>query len=190
MPKLWTPVVVAIMTLSALTTLCGQGQSRSRTSGEHQPDFSGTWTLVEALVTGATRGSSEAPEPRRTSVNTISGAAFNCGRQCTIAQKGQTLTIENAQLAKDKTQPTPSLTLRLDGKQAMVVDTFSPARTIPATAKWQGTTLQIESRTESLAVNQSLSLEGARLVVVSVDRLRGERMSELTLKYAKSIANR
>ena len=156
---------------------------------QRRPDFSGHWVLAEALVTGATRGSTEAIGPRPTTVNTISGAAFNCGRECTIAHKEQTLTIENAQLAeykgKDKSLVTPPLTLRLDGREAEVIDTFSPARTIPAAATWKGRTLTIETRSGSRTVNQSLSLDSTQLVVVVVDTFDGERMSTVTFKYKK-----
>ena len=56
-------------------------------------NFSGDWVLVSATVSG-TRGrgeaeTSKASGERRTMGNTASGAAFNCGRECTIVLKGR-----------------------------------------------------------------------------------------------------
>jgi hypothetical protein len=75
-----------------------------------------------------------------TTSTTISGAPVNCGTACTITQKGDTLTIADAQLAdypgKDTSQPTPAVALHLNGQQLEVVDSFSPARQIPVRARW------------------------------------------------------
>jgi hypothetical protein len=158
-----------------------------------KPDFSGDWVLVESLATGSTRTSAGGGGGSgvRSSSNTISGAAFNCGRACTITQKGQTLTISNAQLAdyagKDKSRPTPSLTLRLDGREAEVVDTFNPDSKIVATTKWDGNKIQIDSGRPPSTIRrtQILSIEGAQLVVDSVAYIQGERRPELTLKYKR-----
>ena len=161
------------------------------TSAQRKPDFSGEWVLVESLATGSTRASSGAGSGRRSTSNTISGAAFNCGRECTITQKGQTLTISNAQLAdyagKDKSRPTPSLTLRLDGREAEVVNTFSPDSKIVVTTNWDGIKIQIDSGRppSSIRRTQVLSIEGAQLVVDNVAFIQGERRPELTLKYRR-----
>jgi len=153
--------------------------------------------LVEALLVGATRGSLGTPEasggvPTKgvpTKNDTISGAAFNCGRECTITHKGQTLTIDNAQLAdypgRDKSLRTPAVTLHLDGRQDAVVDSFNPHLKISVTAKWQGHQLQIDSLRDPLAATQLISLDGTQLVVVSARFLNGERRYEMTFKYKK-----
>jgi hypothetical protein len=158
--------------------------------GQRKPDFSGDWVLVESLVTGSARTSSGGGGVR-TSVNTVSGAAFNCGRECTLTQMGQTLTISKAELAdypgKDKTRPTPALTLRLDGREAEIVDTFSPESRLAATAKWDGNTVQIDSGRASSSIRrtQVLSILDAHLVVENVVSLNGERRPELRLKYRR-----
>jgi hypothetical protein len=165
---------------------------------QRRPDFGGTWVLVEALVSGSTRGAADAGGggPVRTPTTTIGGAPFNCGRECTIVQKNQTLTVEAAKLAdfpgKDPYQPTPAVTFHLDGRQAEVVNSFTPRQRIAVTAKWDGNTVQIESATEWLKRTQSLSLDGGRLVVVSVSMLNPgvaaggrERRSELRMTYQK-----
>jgi len=182
-------ILATAMNVSVLGSLSVEAQSASARAAapQRRPDFSGQWVLVEALVTGATRGSEESSAPRHTSSNTISGAAFNCGRECTIAQKGLALTIQNAELAdypgKDKSRPTPPVTLQMDGVQRTVVDSFSPSRQLPVTATWQGNKLQITSGTGSLVQTQSLSLEAKQLVVVNVAQVNGDRGSEVTFKY-------
>jgi hypothetical protein len=75
------------------------------------------------------------------------------------------------------------VTLHLDGRQAAVVDSFQPHRTISVTAKWDGDRLQIDSRLDPTATTQFLSLEEAQLVVVNVTYLNGERRFEVTFKY-------
>jgi hypothetical protein len=162
-------------------------------SGEAQrrPDFSGQWELVEALVSGPGRDGAASDGPRRTTSTTIGGAVFNCGRACTITQKGQTLTIGNAQLAdypgKDKSQPTPSVRLHLDGRHARVVDSFSPSRQLPVTARWDGSTVRIESAEaeSALARTQSLTLQDGQLIVVSSTTVNGEVRGETTFRYRK-----
>jgi hypothetical protein len=182
-------LLATAINISLLGSLPVEAQSASAraTTRQRRPDFSGRWVLVEALVSGSTRGSEETSGPRHTSSNTISGAAFNCGRECTIAQKGLTLTIQNAELAgypgKDKSPPTPPVTLQMDGDQRSVVDSFSPSRQLPVAAKWQGNTLEITSGTGSVVQTQSLSLKGKQLVVVNVAQINGDRRSEVTFKY-------
>lgn len=179
-------IVIALATVFALGPISGAAQRR--------PDFSGTWVLVEALAGGPGRRTPDGPAsegPRRTSSTTVSGAPFNCGRGCTISQKGQTLTIEHAQLAdypgKDKTRPTPAVTLYLDGRQVKVVDSFGPSRQLPVTARWDGNKVRIESRTPESAIAQTqlLSLEKGQLVVASSRTINGESRGETTFKYRK-----
>lgn len=159
---------------------------------QREPDFTGTWVLVEALAGGPARdaaGNTASEGPRRTSSTTVSGAPFNCGRGCTITQREQTLTIEHAQLAdypgKDKSRPTPTVTLRLDGRDAQVVDSFSPPGQLPANARWDGNKVRIESRRpgSAAATTQLLSLEGGQLVVVTSVTFGGESKVETTYEY-------
>ncbi len=181
---------MTVIPVSALVLLSVTGAAQSR------PNFSGSWVLVQALRSGPSRGESQpAPAVVSAKIDTISGAAFNCGRQCTITHKGQTLTVDSAQLrevpGQDKSFRAPVVTLDLDGRQATVIDSSDPIppyRTIPVIAKWQGTSLQVESdlRSDPLFTTQSLSLEGTQLVVVSVRFLNGQRHSEVTLRYAKN----
>jgi hypothetical protein len=150
------------------------------------PDFSGDWVLVKATTLGG-RPSGKAVAPTTsdetsTSSNTLSGAAFNCGRGCTIHHKGQTLTVEAALLGSD-VKPAPSVTLQLDGRRMSVIDSFSPKRQLPVTAKWNGAKLEITTSPGPYTVTQSLGVDAAQLVVVtSVDR-PSER--PVTLRYAK-----
>ena len=155
-------------------------------AAQRPPNFTGDWVLVSATTSGTggrgEAGTSKPSGERRTTSNTASGAAFNCGRECTIAHKGQTLTIDNALLAENPAAA-PAVTLPLDGRQTAVVDSFNPGRQIPATGKWNGDKLAITTSTGSIAFTQLLSIEAAQLVVVtSVNR---EGSSPLTLRYKR-----
>jgi len=162
---------------------------------QRQPNFSGEWELVEALVTGATRDGAASDQPRRTTSTTISGAPFNCGRGCTITQKGQTLTIDNAQLAdipgRNKTQPTPSMTFHINGRQMMVVDSFNwdPPLEMPVTARRDGGRIRIDTAQQgagaTLLWTQLLSLEEGQLVVVTTSTRDGESRWGTTFRYRK-----
>jgi hypothetical protein len=114
--------------------------------------------------------------------NAVSGAGFNCGRECTIVHKGQTLTIAKALLGWDAT-PVPAVRLQLDGRQISVADPFTPNRQIPVTAKWNGDKLDITSSAGSYSVTQSVSITAGQLVVVtSVNRPAAQ---PVTFKYKK-----
>jgi hypothetical protein len=158
---------------------------------QRKPDFTGRWVLVDSTATGSTRTAGGARAGVRSSSHTISGAAFNCGRGCTLTLKGQTLTVANAELAdypgKDKTQPTPSLTLQVDGRQAEVVDTFSPGSTIFVVTKWEGNRLRIDGNRSSSSIRrtQLLAIEDGHLVVENIVRIDGEDRPELTLRYRR-----
>jgi hypothetical protein len=162
------------------------------TSGiaQHKPDFSGQWELTEALVTGATRDGTTSDKPRRTTSTTISGAPFNCGRGCTISHKGQTLTVDHAQLGGDaKDKPPPSVTFSIDGRQRKVVDTFNPSRALPVIARWDGVKVRVETTDPgafaTIEWTQVLSLEDGHLVVVSTSTRDRETRWGTTFKYRK-----
>ena len=154
------------------------------------PNFSGTWVWVESRLSGAGRSGETPAGGSRSPVHTSSGAAFNCGRECTLAHKGATLTIDDAQLAdykgKDPAERTPPVTFRIDGREAEVVDSFNPSRKLSATAKWDGNKLQIASRSgaSSISRTQLLSLEDGNLVVVHIATASGEPV-KVTMKYRK-----
>lgn len=137
---------------------------------QQHPGFSGDWVLISATATAArTSGGTatrEAGGETHTTSTTVSGAAFNCGRACTIVQNGDQLTIRNSLLA-DASEPARPITLRVDGRPAQILDSFSPNRKIPATAAWKGDTVVITSSTGSHAITQTLSIEGSQLVVVT-----------------------
>jgi len=181
-------IVCATAGVLALLTVQGEAQRR--------PDLSGQWELVEALVTGPGRDGTVSEKPRRTTSTTISGAPFNCGRGCTITQKGQTLTIENAQLAgdpgKDTGQTPPAVTLHLDGRQTKVVDSFNwqAPRELPVTARWDANKVRIESvdhgALATLTWTQLLSLENSQLVVVTTSARDGESRWGTTFRYRKT----
>jgi len=152
-------------------------------AAQRPPNVTGNWVLVSATTSGAGgRGEASNAGERPITSNTASGAAFNCGRECSIVLEGQTLTIDKALLAANQTAA-PAVTLRLDGRQTPVVDSFNAGRQVPAAAKWNGDKLEILSSTGSSAYTQLLSIEAAQLVVVtSVNR---EGSAPVMLKYRR-----
>jgi hypothetical protein len=178
MSKMFREIVASLVVVAVFVPLSGAAQRR--------PDLSGHWVLVTATIAAArTRGRPGTPQASGevpTTSNTVSGAAFNCGSECTIVQKGQMLTIDNAQLALSPT-PAPAVTLHLDGHQTSAVDSFSPRREIPVTAKWNGDKLEITSSTGSHTITQLVSIEAGQLVVVTSVNIEADQ--PVTFKYKK-----
>jgi len=178
MSKMFREIVASLVAVAVLVPLSGAAQ--------RPPDLSGHWVLVTATTavarTTGRPGTPQASGEVHTTSNTASGAAFNCGSECTIVQKGQMLTVDKAHLDSSPT-PAPAVTLRLDDHQLSVVDSFSPKRKIPVTAKWNGDKLEITSSTGSHTITQLVSIEATQLVVVtSVDI---GTVSPVTFKYTK-----
>lgn len=140
-------------------------------AAQNRPNLSGDWVLVSATATGV-RGGDEGVEVRISS-NTASGAAFNCGRGCSLVQKGARLTIDKALLGSD-TDPAPSVTLPLDGRETSVVDSFNPGRQILVKAGWNEEKLEIT--TGRNAYTQVVYIEGADLVVLTSSGTAGGRV--------------
>ena len=177
MSKMFRPIVASLVAVAVLVPVSGAAQRK--------PDLSGHWMLVTATTTGGrTKEKSGTPKASGevpTTSNTVSGAAFNCGSECTIVQKGQMLTVDKAHLATRPT-PAPAVMLHLDGRQTSVVDSFSPRRDIPATAKWNGNKLEITSSTGSHTVTQLVSIEATQLVVVTSVNINGDQPVTFTYK--------
>jgi len=92
------------------------------------------------------------------------------------------LTVDKAHLASHPT-PAPAVTLHLDGRQTSVVDSFSPRREIPVTAKWNGDKLEITSSTGLHTITQLVSIEATQLVVVTSVNIEADQ--PVTFKYKK-----
>jgi hypothetical protein len=179
--RFWFRAILAgLVAVAVLVPVSGTAQRR--------PDLSGHWVLVTATTTGGrTKEKSGTPKASGevpTTSTTVSGAAFNCGSECTILQKGPTLTVDQAHLGSNP-KPAPAVTLSLDGSQTSVIDSFNPdsPRKIPVTAKWDGSKLEITSATGSHAYTQLVSIEAAQLVVVTSINIEGGQ--PLTLRYKK-----
>jgi hypothetical protein len=155
-------------------------------AAQRLPDLSGDWVLVSATSSGGggrgAAGESEARGDHRVTSNTVSGAAFNCGRGCTIVHKGQTLRIDGAYLGSND-KHAPPVILRLDGRQGAVIDSFNPGREIPATAQGVGEKLKITSPSNRLTTTQFVSLEASHLVVITSVNIEGAE--PVTLRYKK-----
>ena len=145
------------------------------------PNFSGQWVLVTATSSGGRSVNSGAVAyttvERPTTSHTAFGAAFNCGRECTIVQDAQTLKIENAFLAA-RTEPASVVTLQLTGRQLAPV----LGKPVTVTAAWSAERLEIATESTPVGYSQTLWLDGIQLVVVTSD-VQG--MSRVTLKYNK-----
>ena len=91
MPKSIRSILATITAVTALVPLLAAAQ--------RPPDFSGDWVLVSATSSGGggrgAAGETDTRGDHRVTSNTVSGAAFNCGRGCTIVHKGQTLRIDS-----------------------------------------------------------------------------------------------
>lgn len=156
-------------------------------AGPRAPDLSGRWVLLAASAGAGSRTSgrgsaAQANGEPRTITNTVSGAAFNCGRECTIVHKGQILRIEAALLASNTT-PAGVVTLHLDGRQRTAIDSFGPPRQIPVRAAWNGDKVEIASVTGSHTITQVVSVEGGQLVVVTSVDIDGSRPE--TFRYKR-----
>ena len=181
MVKMFRAIVSSLVAVVVFVPLSGVAQRR--------PDLSGNWVLVKATSAGGGRtkekpGSAKASGEVPMTSTTVSGAAFNCGSECTIIQKGQMLTVDKAHLGSNP-KPAPAVTLPLDGSQTSVIDSFNPdsPRKIPVTAKWNGSKLEITSATGSHAYTQLVSIEAAQLVVVTSVNI--EAAQPVTFKYKK-----
>jgi hypothetical protein len=145
------------------------------------PNFSGTWVLATATASGGrstTAGAvPRAAEERPTSSHTAFGAAFNCGRECTIVHEAQTLKIEKAFLA-DRTEAAPTVTLQLNGRHLSPVLGGS----VTVTATWTAERLEIVTESAPVGYSQTLWIDGTQLAVVTSD-VHG--MSRVTLRYNK-----
>jgi hypothetical protein len=141
--------------------------------------------LAAATTTSGRSESRGAPQPPReapTTVTTVSGAAFNCGRECTIVQANQALTVETALLGSDVTK-VPPVTFRLDDQKRFVDDSFNPGRELTVTAKRNGDTIEIVTVPR---FSQKVSVESGQLVVVtSVMAVAGDKV---TFRYTRKVA--
>jgi hypothetical protein len=158
----------------------------SVTAAQRQPVLSGHWVMISA-TTGDVRGQAPAraggaSAEHHTRSNTVSGAAFNCGRECTIVQRAGTLTVGGA-LLSSATTPASTVVLQIDGKAHAVDDSFNPGRHVVATAAWHGNRLEITSPTGSHAFTQTLSVESRQLVVVTSIDIAPEDTT--TFRYVK-----
>jgi hypothetical protein len=149
-------------------------------TAQRSPDLSGRWEFAGGITTSSRTSSDNTP--RSTTSNTISGAAFNCGRECTILQKGQTLTIADAHLAA-RPNPAQAITIRIDGRPAAVTDTFSPSRALSVTAKWNGEKLEVATASGAHTVRQTIYLDAKELVVVTAVEI-GD-IKPVTFRYRK-----
>jgi len=147
-------IMKAMLLLSALS-LTGAWRSQGTT------DFSGTWTFVE-VAGGSTRGTPGSGNQRTPN---ISGAAFNCGQECTITQKDGKITISRPAL---ETGPKPpDVVLAIDG----------------ASAKWEGQKLIVTRTLGPTSVTQTLALDNGKLSIVAV--FSPEGLPPTTTTYQK-----
>ena len=140
---------------------------------QSKPDFSGTWTLVDFR-------SGTDPDTARRGVGTgggaagqtgvVSGAAVNCGVECTITQTADTLTVSRP-AGRDGTKP-PDGVVYLDGRPMSG----------NVTVKWDDAKLVLTRRIlEPLVVTQTFSREDDRLIVVAA--IGDGKVGPFTLTY-------
>jgi hypothetical protein len=155
-------------------------------SAWQRPNLSGKWVLVEGLTDGGRAGGhSDDGALAPTAVHTSGGAPFNCGAECVLVVDATSLTVRDATLAdypgKDTSRPTPPVTIRLDNQKADIVDTFSPSRTIPVQARWNGDIIEMAGTRTA----QRIALEQGQLVVTTT-RTTSSAQYVLVLKYKRA----
>jgi hypothetical protein len=144
--------VMLLKSLTALVMVLAQGPTAINLSGD--------WKLVSSTLSSA---SGEVPQNRYVA----DSRAFNCGRGCRIVHKGSTLTIDNAQLEDAATASSPIVTIELDGQPHTVVDSVNVGSTLEVTGHAENGTVMITTMVAGRPANQTISLEGTQLVVVS-----------------------
>jgi hypothetical protein len=151
-------------------------------AAQDRPDFSGTWTLVlekeKTGPAGVGRGGGgrdgRAPMVR----SEVSGAAVNCGTECTIVQTAKTLTISG--LPSGRGGKLPDVVLNLDGTTSTITQSINPPATYAATAAWDGGKLVVSRTLGRMKITQTISLEVGKLVVFSTFDVEGSDPVRLT----------
>ena len=128
-------------------------------SAQTRPDLSGTWTFVSAEAPGA-RGGRSGVAVR---VLEVSGAAFNCGAECTIVQDARALTI--ARTPDPDGVKRPVVVLNLDGRASAISQSMGSSTTFSAKAEWTGNTLTTTRALGLLTIRQTISIENSRLTI-------------------------
>jgi hypothetical protein len=127
-------------------------------SAQRPPDLSGTWVYAGAEASATRNGGGKGPAR----IIEVSGAAFNCGIECTIAQEGQTLTISRTPGEDGAKRPPAVLQIATgDGPNQPV----GPAGTL---AKWEGEQLVVTRSMGVLSIRQAITIERGQLVVASL----------------------
>jgi hypothetical protein len=131
-------------------------------------ELSGTWVLVSAPGMGEQTGTGRGGRSSGGGVVTseVSGAAFNCGTECTIVQTAASLTVSRPPDRKGVNRP--DTVIPIDGRLA----------------RWEGSTLVVTRPIVSyVEVTQRLTVEARRMKVVSSFNVPDD--VPLTLIYEK-----
>lgn len=173
-------ICVIVVGLSLGSAVPGNAEAPSA-----PPDLSGRWVLVSAPLAKSTRTGSEKQvqaAPTAKMIDTVGGAAFNCGAGCLISQKGTQLTIDEAMLSTDNGRAIPAVTISTDGKAAPVQDSFNPKLSLNVTAAWKADVLTIASE-RGRTITQEVSVKSGKLIVVS--KLPYAGIDPMTFVYEK-----
>lgn len=143
-------------------------------AAQRNPDFSGTWLLVSAPGMGGETTGGRGGRGGGV-VSEVSGAAFNCGLECTIVQNAGALTISRP--VNPKGVKPSDVVIRLDGRDS---------HEYKAIVKWDAEKLVV-TRTiaGSLAVTQTLTRAENKMTVVSSFSVPGD--VPVTLTYARKM---
>lgn len=163
--------VVIVATVGLLLT--SQGLSAQR-----KPDFSGTWVYVAAEA-AVTRNGGKGP----VRVIEVSGAAFNCGVQCTIVQNAQTFSVSPAALENGVKRP--DVVLNIAGGESTVTQSLQPLVQYPANAEWNGDQLVVTRSMGVLSIRQTIALEKNQLIVTSLIMTGGPDDAPVRQTYAR-----
>ena len=160
--QFWVPMTVLLLVLSIV-------------AAQNRTDFSGHWSLVTSQSGGGGGGRSGSRGNEGVKVSYVSGAAINCGIECTIVQDPKALKILGP--VHQQGMKFPDVVLSLDGRESTV------AQFLKTLAKWDGDKLVVTSSMGSSTATQTMSVEDGKLTIVTIFNVEG--FPPLTLTYVK-----
>jgi hypothetical protein len=81
--------------------------------------------------------------------------------------KDSTLTVENAQLEDKPSAPSPTVTIKLDGRPHTVVNSVDRGESLEVTGRLEGGVVSVTTMVAGRPVSQTISLDKTQLMIVS-----------------------
>jgi hypothetical protein len=147
--------LVAAMLAFSVGSSSGPLLAGPRSAVRQPPNLSGTWTFLESQATKL--------DGQTVSAHflIVSGAGFNCGAVCTIAQDARTLRVSRPE---EKGRKPRDIALTFASPQK---EEGQSAHENPLTATWDGRTLVVTKSIGTVTTRQTIVLQENRLIVTS-----------------------